>query len=316
MDDKQAPGEKLAALVDTLGGRSRSTIRPRRPRPFPATSSPAEPPGLLPATVAYWRAVQAAGAAATSAADQVCATCRGVRWVRPEAGGRLVHCPQCKPATVEELYRASGLTERERDWTLARWIASTPERRLALEAVETLVAKRRGWVTLWGPFGPGKSFLGAAAVNAYVAAGNPARFLVLASWLRSIKDTFGRGKATEPDERAGTLFDLAASAGLLVMDECHAFAGTPWESEQVRDLVTTRYRMAGEQATIWILNAEPQPGAAGLPGELDFLYSKMREWPVLKLSGDMRSEVRRARAAKEEAAGAQAPLPFRRGAKD
>lgn len=297
--------DHLNELVDLGKKLSTNGRRPNSRR----TSSPTEPTDT-PAAVEHWRQVMAARSAEQAA---VCQRCQGLRFITAPADGgprRYQPCPDCNtPAAVDagaQMADESGLTERERSWTLDKWDESKPDRVAAVLYARQLLARRHGWLTLFGSFGPGKSFLGCALVNAAIASGTPAQYWVLADLL----DALRAGFAKDADESYSALYERVSDCPVLVIDECHAFNATDWALSEFRQLVTRRYRLMRQAATVWIMNLEPRIDDKRLPGALDFLYSKMREGDLCELRGDVREQVSKARRkAKTGPLGeAQAPL--------
>ena len=88
---------------------------------------------------------------------------------------------------VAYLQKIDGLKEHERAISLAGFIANRHNRE-AMAAVAAAMEQRRGLITLWGPFGTGKTGLLMAAVNACRNADMAAMYRTTAdalAWLRA-----------------------------------------------------------------------------------------------------------------------------------
>lgn len=180
------------------------------------------------------------------------------------------------------LDRQCNLKPDERQRRFAQWWTSTPERQTALGVAKSLYA-RHGWLTLWGGNGSGKSFLATAIVAEGLNIGLECRYWSMAAVLDHLRQAF------DPKSGQGwsNLFDDLIDCPLLVIDEAHVFNPTPWAYERFRLLAEERYRTASVLATVWVMNVAP----GSMDGDAYFLASRMGQFPVIELTGDVRPQL-------------------------
>lgn len=249
----------------------------------------------------YIREVMASFARNTGASPNVyisleraCPVCHGRRWLmdaslaRNDPGfGKLIRCGACddpakKRAHLESL---SNLPPRFSAARFSDWWPTTPQRKAALDAATSALSKReRGqWLTLWGSFGSGKTQLAASIVNEAIGQGVEARFWIMASMLDHLREAYDPKKG---DDAYSNVFESLVNCPVLVLDECTEYKSTDWAYEKFRQLVNERYNQFA--LTVFITNTDPN-GAP--PAGLGFLYSRMRQFPMIELSGDVRRKV-------------------------
>jgi DNA replication protein DnaC len=204
--------------------------------------------------------------------------------------GKLVECPMCHDASSKRAFLNSlanlPAALRLANFTHDDFLYTTASRVIAAPMAQALVDQRAGWLTIWGGYGTGKSYVAAAAVNYALERGLPARFWEMAALLDHLRDAYDPRKGPGAFSQ---LFHDICECDLLVLDEADVFKPTDWAYAQFRQLVSYRYSNVTRLATIWVLNPEPRPGAKGFPGELDFLASRMSEFEIVKMDdGDIR----------------------------
>jgi DNA replication protein DnaC len=115
-----------------------------------------------------------------------------------------------------------------------------PEERSTLDsAFRASVAfadEPRGWLTLQGTNGCGKTHLAAAIANRALAAGTSVFFAVVPDLLDHLRSSFAPGKDVGYDE----LFEEVRNVGLLILDDLGAQATTPWAQEKLYQVVNYR----------------------------------------------------------------------------
>ena len=220
-----------------------------------------------------------------------CPACRGLRWLRldlpishPEFG-KLTPCNVCGGTRTEEwLTQVCNLAGDELAYSFDSWKLITHERVAILESARFLLDARGGWLTVYGDYGAGKTYLGAAIINAGRKAKIESRYWLMARLLDHLRQAF------DPQHGPGwsNLFDDLVECPLLVIDELDTFHPTTWAMERFGMLARERDRMSREKVTVWISNVAP----ADLPSEFDFLRSRMSSWPAVRLAGDVRPERR------------------------
>ncbi len=122
------------------------------------------------------------------------------------------------------------------------------EERQSLEAaVRTATAYAddpRGWLTLQGVNGCGKTHLAAAIANRVLAASRSVFFAVVPDLLDQLRSSFAPGKEGGYDET----FERIRNAGLLVLDDLGAQHTSPWAQEKLYQVVN--YRSLGALPTL------------------------------------------------------------------
>lgn len=113
-----------------------------------------------------------------------------------------------------------------------------------------LLDDRRGWLTVWGDFGTGKSLLGAGLVADFCRQGSLGLYRTGGGVSQALfADISGDGVAN---------FDRLARADALVIDEFStAQISSDWLARRLRDLLEDRYRRADHQVTVLIMNDDP-----------------------------------------------------------
>lgn len=143
------------------------------------------------------------------------------------------------------LREANGVWKRYRDASLDD--LEVPRRKLPDEEFHLYVTARDqlatmrlegGIIICAGGNGPGKSHLASALVNAVCDDCKRARFITANDFFLELKSTFGSEGRTQMD-----LIKKFRSYHLLVIDEIEVRSDSPWENNQLRDLVNARYSM-------------------------------------------------------------------------
>lgn len=230
-------------------------------------------------------------------AETVCPVCHGAGMVGDEEAtylahynfGKLFSCPGCRSMAYrrEFLESVCNLTAQERAMTLEGWWATNASRQEAAVQMREVLEVRQGWRLVHGGFGSGKSYLACALVNAAMARSVEARYWTLAALLDHLRDAY------HPDQGELAFSNLLANlvrCPVLVLDECHVWSPTPWAAEKFRQLADERYRRHRESVTVWVSNVAP----ADLPAGLEFLASRLSQFPAVELTGDVRPLLARA----------------------
>ncbi|HEX6031689.1 MAG TPA: ATP-binding protein [Tepidiformaceae bacterium] len=118
-----------------------------------------------------------------------------------------------------------------------------PEERESLEsafhAAEAYAENPRGWLTLQGTNGCGKTHLAGAIANKALASGADVFVAVVPDLLDHLRATFAPGNAATYEE----VFDGVRSAGLLVLDDLGAERSAEWAEEKLYQIVNYRTLM-------------------------------------------------------------------------
>ncbi len=122
--------------------------------------------------------------------------------------------------------RAPGLRAEERESLEAAFRASM-----------AFAEDPRGWLTLQGANGCGKTHLACAIANRALANGMGVFFAVVPDLLDYLRASFAPGKEAPYDE----LFDRVRNVDLLVLDDLGAQATTQWAQEKLYQVVNYRH---------------------------------------------------------------------------
>ena len=122
--------------------------------------------------------------------------------------------------------RAPNLRAEERDSLEA-----------AFRSAMAFAEEPRGWLTLQGANGCGKTHLAAAIANRSLADGASVFFAVVPDLLDHLRASFAPGKDVSYDE----LFEQVRNVDLLVLDDLGAQASTPWAQEKLYQVVNYRH---------------------------------------------------------------------------
>ena len=106
----------------------------------------------------------------------------------------------------------------------------------AYRAAMAFADSPKGWLTLQGANGCGKTHLAAAIANRAIADGTSVFFAVVPDLLDHLRASFAPGKDVGYDE----LFERIRNVGLLVLDDLGAQATTPWAQEKLYQVVNDR----------------------------------------------------------------------------
>ena len=180
---------------------------------------------------------------------------------------------------VAYLQKIDGLKESERAISLAGFSANRHNRE-AMAAVAAAVAQRRGLITLWGPYGTGKTGLLMAAVNACRSADLAALYRTTADALAWLRGGFDQSARDGEDFSYDRRWQLLTGAPCPALDELTAFSVTPWAAERFERLIDERWRSMGELLTICAFNAgAAEPMQTGLPHVVESrLRDRRAQW--------------------------------------
>lgn len=155
-----------------------------------------------------------------------------------------------------------------------------PGNKHAYHAILDAIIKRRGFITLEGSWGLGKTELLICAVNKARDAGIPAVYTTTAALLDYLRSAYKPGVELDVDQR----WELLISVEVLAVDELEKFNATEWALERFSRLVDERWRRMGRLLTLFATNAK----IAALPGDVQSRMEDGRA-EIIKLTGvDMR----------------------------
>ncbi len=192
-------------------------------------------------------------------------------------------CPVCKgDARTAYLIRFSGLMGADLDIRIDHFQAlngKVAARRRGGELL-AMTPSPTGFVSFYGGFGVGKSFLLKALVNGYRLAGLAAVYTTMAEILAEARSMFG-----DPSQDAAeSLIRRYRHHRALAVDEIDRINLTGWAQETAFRLLDARYQARDTVLTMLATNCDP----ANMPAGLEYLGSRMAEDMVLVGGLDMR----------------------------
>lgn len=173
--------------------------------------------------------------------------------------GKLMPCPDCHDGRLaERLRERSQLTGWLRQATLDNYHLLKGEgNREALGAARNFAGSPVAWLTLHGPYGPGKTHLLAGIVNH--CADNRVAALYF-TWPDLLADLIACFEA-DSDISHTALFQRVRSVRVLALDEVdrNKFNPTSFALQTLFRLMDARYRELDDLGTVIATNAIPSP---------------------------------------------------------
>jgi DNA replication protein DnaC len=124
-------------------------------------------------------------------------------------------------------------------------------RRAFLQAQE-YAQQRQGWLSLFGPYGVGKTHLAVAIAHEALRCNQDVIVAIVPDLLDDLRATF----APQHDTTYDVHFDRIRNVSLLVLDDLGTESGTPWAREKLYQLVNHRYNR--RLATVFTSNQAPE----------------------------------------------------------
>ena len=186
--------------------------------------------------------------------QEPCPICGGRGWLTVDVPvghpdfGQVVTC-ECQERDMQadqhdRLLRYSNLGELAR-FTFGllkpEGLTDNPESvkrfRNAYREAEEFCDRPRGWLTITGPHGSGKTHMAAAIGNRLIDSGHVVFFAHVPDLLDHLRGTFGPSSDVEYSD----LFDLVRTTPLLILDGLGSHSTTPWAEEKLRQIINHRY---------------------------------------------------------------------------
>ena len=204
-------------------------------------------------------------------------------------------CPVCNSEKSQQLsaqlWQASGLTVDELSWGLA-FFGDDPGKAEALrlaQAIHKKLPQAKGFHTLYGDYGMGKSGIAKSLVAHQVRLGAVGMYRLAADLLAEVKATYGNDAPMSELE----VLDQYREAALLVVDEFDRASSTEWAMSVIFSLLDHRYNSRKDRCTIVITNRDP----TNLPPAYGYLADRMKDGYRILVGGQ------KLRGAKEAAGG-------------
>lgn len=217
---------------------------------------------------------------------------RGDKWLDLDGKEGWYHgtlmempCPDCRPgAQVERLIQNTGLSPADQSIRLSEFkttgsFADKTDAKHVIARLAGMGKQAEGFVTIWGNYGVGKSFLAKALVNELAHNGAQARYVLGSDLIADIRSKF--------DEDAHRIIAVENAIYTwqmyftLVIDEFDKIHTTDWVKESVHRLLNARYERRKQSLTVLISNTDPKK----LPPELGYLQSRMYAGAIVLVPG-------------------------------
>lgn len=172
-----------------------------------------------------------------------------------------VPCPECrgKVTKVNQLTKLQQASQLKGDLLDENWdklIIKPGENDQAIMSARVIATARRGWITLWGPFGAGKSAILASMVNQSISEGVAAVYFTAPDLLDLLRSGFS------DDSYQSTMNNLK-SVKVLVIDEMDKMGkdkngnNSGWALEKMFQLLNSRYTEIDSLVTGLATNEDP-----------------------------------------------------------
>lgn len=197
--------------------------------------------------------------------------------------GKLIQCPACWDGRLpDHLLKLSGLSGKMLDWSLESMM-SDPGRKVARRAARSFCKSPQGWLTVWGGYGVGKTYVLASIVNEMRRQEKAAMYVVVPDLLDALRDTYNPGNP----EAFNPYFERVKNIPVLALDELGQVRMTSWALEKLFQLLDYRLRHAAALGTVISLHFEPKPetAPAGWPEKAMALLSRVFEAQVVHMTG-------------------------------
>lgn len=140
----------------------------------------------------------------------------------------------------------------------------------AFQTAQAFADNPKGWLSIHGTYGSGKTHLAAAIGNYQAAKGIPPLFVVVPDLLDYLRAAFSPNSGMSLDKR----FNEIRNSRMLILDDLGTQSATPWAREKIYQLFNYRYN--AELPTVITSSA--------LPDELDQrLYSRLSDRRICRL---------------------------------
>lgn len=185
-----------------------------------------------------------------------CDHCGGSKFIRFDVAlddprfGRAFPCPVCNQ---EGVTANSGLKEHERLITFDSIVTEGRKDTVKMvKAAREFTENPKGFLSIYGGFGNGKTTTLYAIINTLLARGVEARYMTAAELLAYMRETFNE----ETKESDYSRIVKLAGVSVLCIDEMDKLRDTPYSREIQQELFNRRYRDAGTFGTVFAWNGE------------------------------------------------------------
>lgn len=177
--------------------------------------------------------------------------------------GKLTPCPNCHDAKQAQRAKMKHQLEGDLQTKTFDNYLITDGNRAAYQAALEFTANPRGFLTLWGEYGPGKTHLLAAIT---IRLGNRARYFTFPDLVSQYREAVGQSKVEE-------FYDRLCGIEVLVIDEIDKVELSGWTREQSYRIFDYRYRNTETKGLVMALNKDPNE----LDESMGYLFSRMKD---------------------------------------
>lgn len=241
MGQRTPPMRRLGELLDPALG---DLLARPSPHPSAVTSLPSSQSTPPPRSACPCRGE------GTLLADLTAATAARLIIVDRYASRAVVICPDCEVGRARAA-AWSGLPNEARGLYLDALRAYRPQQE-ALEAIAVLLREPRGWLTLAGGYGTGKTTLIYATLNHLAEQGIYGRYTTAPDLIDHLRDALRDADGRAHSERLERL----KAVPVLAVDELDKYRATEYAEEAIFKLFDHRYRERGSLATLIGYNRE------------------------------------------------------------
>jgi DNA replication protein DnaC len=180
-----------------------------------------------------------------------------------ELASNLTPCPDCHDNKQAERAQYKHQLEGDlRTKTFDNYLV-TDDNRAAYQAALEFAANPRGFLTLWGGYGPGKTHLLAAIT---IRLGKRARYFTFPDLVSQYRESVGQGKVED-------FYGRLCRVEVLLIDEIDKVELSGWTREQSYRIFDYRYRNTADKGLVMALNKDPNE----LDEAMGYLFSRMKD---------------------------------------
>jgi len=203
--------------------------------------------------------------------------------------GELIYCSCWEEEVSTLLAKVSGLKGDLLACSLGNLIVG-PGRDEAVGDARAFVKRPLGFVTFWGDYGVGKTYLLAAIINGLRERGLQGLYVPVPDLLDKLRDSY--------DEKcyASLLADMR-KVRVLALDELGQAKATDWAVEKLLQILDYRYTNPYRLGTLVALSFNPDEPPSWLSEKMGAILSRLHgtvgeKWPIVEIKGkDLRGKI-------------------------
>lgn len=198
--------------------------------------------------------------------------------------GKVIPCPTCHAEEMSNrAVKCMTALEGKLSTNTFDNFSIRAENKEAYEAALKFSQEPKALLTLWGPYGPGKTHLLCAIFNALRVKGIDVEFVTMPDLVSMHRDTIGN-----PGQSAEDFYQRISTTRVLLIDEIDKASLKDWTREQAFRLFNRRDNLTTSTGTAMAMNKSPE----NYKDDLGYLFSRMQgeENQVVYLEGDNRKQ--------------------------